>query len=249
MEVSVVVPTYNEEEYIAKCLKSLLNQTDKPDRIIVVDNNSTDKTVKIIKQFPEIVLLHENHQGTIFARNTGFNFATGDIIARTDADTQVPKDWIKKIKENFKKDENVIAISGPARFYGTPPNVPVACYPITIVYKSFKRLMKHDGLFGPNMAIRKSAWEKIKNELCTDDKMVHEDLDISIHIAKLGKILFDTDLVVDSSARRWKKLSPYFEYPYRYLKTINKHKRLLNLPQQKVKLKKLLKKPLSFLDH
>src|SRR5438876_1037764 len=249
MKVSVVVPAYNEEDYIAECLQSLVNQVEKPEQIIVVDNNSTDKTAKIVKQFPEVILLRENRKGTIFARNTGFNAATSDIIARTDADTEVPKDWIKKIKENFEKNNTVIAVSGPARFYGTPPNVPVACYPATIVYKSFKRLMKHDGIFGPNMAIRKSAWEKIKEELCTDDKIVHEDLDLSIHITKLGTILFDTKLVVNSSARRWKKLTPYFEYPYRYLKTVNKHKRLLNLPGQKVMLKKFLEKPLSFLEH
>ena len=249
MKISVVVPAYNEDKHIAACLRSLVNQTEKPDQIIVVDNNSTDKTAKIVKKFPEVILLHENRQGTIFARNTGFNAVIGDIIARTDADTEVPRDWIKKIKENFEKNNNVIAISGPARFYGTPSTVPVSYYPSTIFYKSFKRFMKHDGIFGPNMAIRKSAWEKVKEELCTDGKIVHEDLDISIHIAKLGTILFDTKLVVNSSARRWKKLSPYFEYLYRYLKTVNKHRKLINLPRQKAMLKKLIERPLSFLEH
>ena len=49
--------------------------------------------------------------------------------------------------------------------------------------------------------------------------------------------------------RRWKKLSPYFEYLYRYLKTVNKHRKLINLPRQKAMLKKLIERPLSFLEH
>jgi len=52
MKVSVVVPAYNEEAYIGNCLESLTNQKVKPDEIIVVNNNSTDATVKIAKRFP-----------------------------------------------------------------------------------------------------------------------------------------------------------------------------------------------------
>ena len=77
------------------------------------------------------------------------------------------------------------------------------------------------------MSLRKSAWEKVRDKVCHDDKEVHEDIDLSIHIAQYGKIKFDNSLVVKSSSRRLKKLDSYIEYPYRGLKSIAKHSKLM----------------------
>src|SRR5258706_15392459 len=109
MKVSVVVPAYNEEKYIRACIESILNQEEKADEIIVINNNSTDKTVDILKQYP-IKIVNETEQGMIQARNRGFNEAQYEIIARTDADTIVPPDWIAKIKKNFE-NEKLVALS------------------------------------------------------------------------------------------------------------------------------------------
>ena len=97
MKISIIIPAYNEETYIRECLKHVLDQIEPADEIIVVNNNSSDKTVEIIKEFP-VTLVNETQQGMIPARNRGFNEATGDILIKTDADTQVPTDWVKKIK-------------------------------------------------------------------------------------------------------------------------------------------------------
>ena len=51
MKVSVVIPVYNEEKYIKNCLESLMKQEEKPDEIIVVDNNCTDETINIVKKY------------------------------------------------------------------------------------------------------------------------------------------------------------------------------------------------------
>src|ERR1035437_9820650 len=90
MKVSVVIPAYNEEKYIGACLDSLMDQKEKPDEIIVVNNNSTDNTAKIVKKYP-VRLINEEQQGMIPARNRGFNEAKFEIIARTDADTILPR--------------------------------------------------------------------------------------------------------------------------------------------------------------
>ncbi len=84
-------------------------------------------------------------------------------------------------------------------------------------------MVKHDCLYGPNCIIRKNGWKKIKNEICLNDKLVHEDLDLAIHIAPFGKIKFDPTLIVSTSFRRWKKPDAYIEYLYRGLKSINNH--------------------------
>lgn len=224
MTISVVVPAYNEEKYIDECIKSLLAQTDKPDEIIVVDNNSSDRTVDIASSFPEVTVISEKKQGITPARNAGFNNAIGDVIARTDADTKVPKDWIKKIKKRFTQDPKLQALSGPARFEAIPKAMQPKNWLTVIAFNAtYRKTTHHDVLFGPNMALRASMWQEVREEVCLNDKIVHEDMDLALHIGKHGKILFDEKLVVTSSLRRWKKLLPYFEYPYRYVRTIQHH--------------------------
>jgi len=179
--ISIVIPVFNEEKYIRSCLESLMNQIESADEIIVVDNNSTDNTNEIVKQFP-VRLIYEKKQGLTPTRNKGFNAAKYEIIARTDGDTILPENWIKRIKKAFLND-HVVAISGPASFYDLPTIVQrssqskATLVKIIISYnKIVRQLLKHDCLYGPNYAVRKKAWTKIKDTICLDDKKVHEDL-------------------------------------------------------------------------
>lgn len=224
MQVSVIIPAYNEEKDIEECLKHLLNQEEKADEIIVVDNNSTDKTAQIAKEYGARVVT-EKTQGMISARNKGFNSTKYEIIARTDADTRVPKDWIKLIKENFSKNKNLVGLSGPASFYDFPISnkLQFSQWQNKAVFAFIKSQIGHDTLYGSNTSIRKSAWEKIKHEVCLDDNAVHEDTDLAIHLGRIGDIKIDHRVVVDTSFRRYKKPYTYFEYPRRLFKTFKIH--------------------------
>lgn len=224
MKLSVVIPAYNEEKNIAKCLEYIVNQEEKADEIIVVDNNSTDKTGAIAKKYKARVI-KELTQGMIPARNCGFNNAKHDIIARTDADTYVPRNWIKTIKENFRKNKNLVGLAGPASFYDFPIHHKLQHkqWQNKVIFAFIKSRIKHDTLYGPNMAILKNAWEKIKNDICMDDGMVHEDTDLAIHLSKYGDIKVDSQLIVDTSFRRFRKPYTYFEYSHRLFKTFHKH--------------------------
>jgi glycosyltransferase involved in cell wall biosynthesis len=225
MKVSVVIPVFNEEALIVRCLTALQNQTKKAFEIIVVDNNSTDKTVEAAKQFP-VKIVTEKKQGAIYARNTGFNSAQGDIIGRIDADTLVPANWIEEIQKHFTDDSNLIALSGPTFFDDKKFNN--LLFVEKIFLPTWKLIFGHDVLYGPNTVITKEAWEKVKDTVCLDDKKVHEDFDLAIHLGKLkmGKILFDKKFVVQVSERCWRNPKSYWEYPLRYLKTILRHKKL-----------------------
>jgi len=78
-------------------------------------------------------------------------------------------------------------------------------------------------MFYVYMIISKNMWEKVKNKVCLDDKMVHEDLDLAIHVNKYGGIIgYDPTLVVQSSGRRIKNnfYSFFIEYPTRLIKTL-----------------------------
>lgn len=223
MKVSVVIPAYNEEKYIGQCLDSLMKQEVMADEIIVVNNNSTDQTVEFIKKYP-VTLVHEPKQGILPTRNTGFNTAQYDIIARCDSDCILPPNWIKEIKQNFTDHPDISAVSGPVKFYDAPIKTHLFCS----LFMIFVRVVQgYDTTIGPNMAFTKKIWEKISNEVCADEKSVHEDMDIAIHVHKAGgKIRADYYLVSQASARRilGNVLSFWIEYPQRLIKTFWIHR-------------------------
>lgn len=215
MKVSVVIPAYNEEKYIGKCLESIASQTEKPDEIIVVDNNCIDKTVEIAQKFGARIVKEKN-QGMIPARNAGFDSAKYEILGRIDADTILPNNWVSKVKENFK-NQSVVALSGPVDI-GTKTSY----FASIILFKTLSLFLMHNALLGPNIALRKSAWENIRNNVCLEDKYVHEDIDLAIHIVKEGKIKFDNTLIVKASRFRFKAF--FTEYAVRFVKMLLSHK-------------------------
>ena len=222
MKISLVIPAYNEEKLIEKCLKSVKSQTVQADEVIVVDNNSTDTTVEIEKKY-DVKIINEKKQGISYARNKGFDSAKYELIARCDSDCILPKTWIKQIKDNFGTNK-IDALVGPLYYY----DLILPSKQIVIAFiKSLRVLIGHYPLIGPNMAITKNVWKKIKDNVCNDNRLVHEDIDLSLHINKIGgKIRYDENLVNSFSARRLKgnPYSFYIEYPERFIKTIKNHK-------------------------
>lgn len=219
MKVSVVIPAYNEEKHIGKCLESIVSQTEKPDEIIIVDNNCTDKTVEIAGKFGTRIVKGKK-QGMIYARNAGFNAAKYEIIARTDADVILPKDWIFKIKKAFE-DPSLGALSGPTSYHNWPKSIKVSHFPSLMLFDTLSILFKNGCLYGPNMSLRKVVWEKVKKDVCLNDKKVHEDIDLSIHLIKLTKIKFDNKLIVETTRVRWQQIGT--EYAARMMKMLYSH--------------------------
>lgn len=222
MQISIVIPVYNEKKYIGPCLDNLIKQKEKADEIIIVDNNSTDGTFDIVKKYP-VKIIKEDQQGITYARNRGFNAAKGDIIARSDADTIVPRDWIKQIKADFQNN-SIDALGGTCVFYDSPLQTTL----IVDAYIDFMKIVQNgkDTLNGFNFALTKKIWQKVKNDVCLDNSKVHEDIDLAIHIAKIGgKIMIDKSLVVKISSRRIKNnpASFFIEYPIRVIKTLALH--------------------------
>ncbi|MBF2064696.1 MAG: glycosyltransferase [Calothrix sp. C42_A2020_038] len=110
--ISIVVPTCNRPEQLKICLQSLQNLSQRPDEILVVDNYpSSDVTRQLIEQMPDIRYIAEPRPGASIARNTGVEYAKGDIIAFIDDDMTAHTDWLTKLQQNFAEPE-VMAVTG-----------------------------------------------------------------------------------------------------------------------------------------
>jgi glycosyltransferase involved in cell wall biosynthesis len=220
MKISIVIPAYNEQDYIANCLQAISLQSDKPDEVIVVNNNSTDNTVKEALKFEFITLINEPKQGLFFSRETGMNLATGDILCRIDADTIIATHWVKEVRKSFK-DQTISAMTGPLEYYDMP--LPKIAGYIDNKIRKFIASTGYAFLSGSNMAIRKNDWVNIKDDLCNDGEL--EDIDIALHLIDEGKTpLYNEKMQATISSRRFEdKPKDFFEYIGGHTRTLDKH--------------------------
>lgn len=217
LTLTLVIPVYNEEDYIAFCLRSIENQSVTPDEVIVVDNNSTDKTVEIAGKFGFVKILKEPRQHQVFAQAAGFNAATSEILGRIDADSILPVDWVKNVKQALA-DENTVAVTG-----GPEPYDVILIRGGKFIFYTFSFLVRvvagHWMLWGSNCAFRRSAWQKIKGQMLMRDD-IWEDYDLAMCLEKYGHIRFLKKLKVGNSFRightyPWRQL----EYQVRAVRT------------------------------
>lgn len=104
--VSVVIPAYNEEKYISRCIETLLAQSYDNIEIIVVDDGSTDKTKDIVKRFP-VKLLEQDHKGSGAARNLGSKESIGEILLFLDSDMEFDKNYIYELIQPIVNENEI----------------------------------------------------------------------------------------------------------------------------------------------
>jgi glycosyltransferase involved in cell wall biosynthesis len=111
-DVSVIICTRNRSNDLHRCLHSIFAQTCLPREVIVVDNApSDDSTLRVVQQFPEVVYYEEPRPGLSIARNAGLRLATCSIIAFTDDDVVLHRDWLYHVVESFDTPQ-VAAMTG-----------------------------------------------------------------------------------------------------------------------------------------
>lgn len=215
--ITVVIPAFNEEKYLHLCLGALVQQNYPRDRheLIVVDNNSIDKTASIAKKFGAKVI-KEKKQGYVFALKTGMEAVWGDIIAVTDADTAVPANWLTKIAKVFEDKEIVGATGSIATDSGSKIVNLLARFFYTVFLEITFALGKPN-LSGNNMAVARKAFVFV-NGIDTRFKM-SPDVDLGLRLKSVGKVVFEKDLFVVTSARRFRKgfFQAFLEYAKSYI--------------------------------
>lgn len=122
VKVSVIVPLFNTEKYVARCISSLVKQTLSDIEIIVVNDGSTDNSMTIVNKYAEndsrIKIINQSNQKQGAARNNGLRIAEGEYIGFVDSDDWVDEDYFEKLYEAAKQYESDIALATNVRIGG-----------------------------------------------------------------------------------------------------------------------------------
>lgn len=212
--LSVVVPVFNEENAVSGCIERLLTESEI-DEILIVDNNSTDGTASIIQELAEkydkVRYVFEARQGVVHARNAGFDASTGNIIGRIDADTRVQPGWADAVKGFFQRSTAHSAVAGLTYLFESP-FARIHRYALDRQVKQGKFDCERQVLAvaGANMAIRKSAWLSVREQV-SDRPDIHEDIDLSLCLREEGMTIGQiADMRAETSGRRGE--TPPLEY-------------------------------------
>jgi glycosyltransferase involved in cell wall biosynthesis len=202
MDLTLIIPAYNEEAEIATTLDAAKRASAGGFReIIVVDNASTDRTAEIAREHGATVI-REEKKGLPFARIAGLNAAKSEYVAYIDAKHLLSDTWFSVAEKTFAKYPHIVALSGPRRYFGaTPWKIFVLnsfWFFAPIVYRMVGYM-----ILGGNFIARKDALERVGID--TTILFYGEDTAIARRLHTVGKVMFRMDFYVYSSARRFEK--------------------------------------------
>ena len=180
--ISIIIPVYNVEKYLTKCLDSVVNQTYKNIEIICINDGSPDNSWKILEKYQKIdkriKVVNQINQGLSAARNTGINEAQGEFIFFLDSDDWLPLNAMELLKEKQKDKNSDIVIGGRniVTCHGINLFLPKD-YKKTLDFKTYIEMSFKDENFRP------AAWGKLyKTEIIKNNKiyfpngLLYEDL-------------------------------------------------------------------------
>ena len=201
MRVSVVVPTFHEEAGIEGFLRQFEDQTlpRSEFEVIVVDGGSADATREIAARHADRVIL-QTGEGVGGARNDGVAVARAGVVATTDADCRLPRDWLERIVHRFE-DPGVVAVVGP----DGPLEGGWKARSLFFLIRGLIRVAAMAGVYttgGGNSAFRRDAFLAVGGYRA----LAHsDDVDLGLRIRAQGRIVYDPALFVRFSVRRLEK--------------------------------------------
>lgn len=219
--ISYIIPVFNSERTIQRCLSSILEQKGKKE-IIVVDNGSKDSTLKVVKEMaeknPEIKVLKESKKGPAAARNKGLEIVEGDYIAFVDSDVFLPPDWAEKALGKLSKERKVAGAGGPAK--NASRGIISELFDPLFLYNLNKTEVYTGSIATMNAMFKR---EVIKEERYDERLITAEDPDLCFRLRNKGyRLLLSKELEVEHShpagikdiVNRWFNYGKYYFIPY-----------------------------------
>ena len=223
-KISVIIPVYNTEKYLKRCLDSIIRQNFQDIEIIIVNDSSTDNSLEIIKEYlkqdDRIILINkEKNEGLSAARNSGIKIAKGEYILHIDSDDWIEQNYFKDMYEFAEKNKADIVISD---FYKDFNNGNIEYIQDQIGFKS-SELFKEETikkiflLEGYN-----AVWNKlIKIKLYRENKIKHPaGIALGEDLAVIPKLIYYSQKIVKLN----KSYYHYIQNPLSITKKYNKNK-------------------------
>lgn len=183
--VSVIVPCFNDGEYIEDAINSVLNQTYKEIEIIICDDGSNDKnTLNLLRKFENkgIKVIYQNNQGPSAARNNAISHSSGVYILPLDADDKIGSTYIEDAVAVLDEKPNIGIVYCKGMFFGKR-NTTWDLPPYNLLSMLTGNIIFVSALF------RKSDWKKVGG-FCTEFKIGLEDYDFWLSILELGREVY-----------------------------------------------------------
>lgn len=185
MKISVVIPVYNGEKYMAQCIENVLCQSYKNLEIIVVNDGSKDGSGKIAATYPEVKLINQENRGLSLSRNRGVEEATGDYIHFLDVDDFLNRDYYRNMVEAIGDTGADLAFGG---YIDEAKRALSLIFDDCVVLKNFedKVFETRVGLYAYawRYLIRKGFWDDNKLEFIPGRLM--EDMPFSLDAVRLS---------------------------------------------------------------
>ena len=258
-KVSIIVPVYNMEKYIKRCIESLINQTLDDIEIIIVNDGSRDNSKSIIKmyieEYPQKIQYYEKENGGLSsARNYGMKFATGEYIAFLDSDDYVEKEMYEEMY-SLAKEENADIVECDFLWEWEEQNK--IKEDTRKKYQTIKQLMKKPRVVAWNRIIKR---EKIKEEF--PEGLIYEDLEFYYKLLpNINKYLYINKFFVHYTQRKdsitniqTEKTEDIFKiidnifYFYKENKLYEKYEKELNYMKKRILLGSSMKRILKIKD-
>jgi glycosyltransferase involved in cell wall biosynthesis len=209
MQLVFVIPAYNEEALIGKCVESVLaevKRSGRPCEVVVVNNNSTDRTREIAASYEGVRVVDETQKGLVSARDGGFRATTAELVANIDGDTIVPPGWLDTVFDAFEKDDRLVCLSGPYVYYDLSAwnrFLISLFYGLTwLIYVINHYVLRVGSVVqGGNFVLRRDAWIKAGG-FNREIKFYGEDTDVAVRLSRIGKVKWTFKLKMLTSGRR-----------------------------------------------
>jgi len=190
----------NEEHYIVQCLESIVKQSYKDHEIVVVDGESSDRTVELAEKYADKVIVRKGSVGV--ARNLGAKNSRGSILAFIDADTVAHPCWLDAVDESFRKGE-FIAATGPTLPLNGDRSDEIYYRIATIYVPKLLLILGTPYMGGFNCAYERNAFFRAGG--FDEENIISEEAKLSFNIKRLGKVTFNDRMITFTSPRRMRR--------------------------------------------